>query len=338
MEENIDSDAFFNEILFRLEENERDEIALKSKTGQNPGVSAKEVLYPLLGKTEKQILKTALGFSGLSEVQTLSAKELGKDPYFSLLSKVEEASFGSIRFGWETLEANRFFLAGDKRAADEVFHEYSPLGILDEPLDYPVLEKDGVPWMSLVPHELLTMKEPIRKAKGKVATCGLGLGYFAFSASQKEDVSEVHVYELDPEIIDFFQTRLLPLFPHKEKIIIHQKDAFSYVEDGPYDFVFVDTYHNADDGTPQYLRYLAIENGKSRVAYWIEGTLLCYFRRAVIYSLACRDESESFLKEEIPLIYASWRALKEAGIPKNLGRFLSDDGLKEFAKLVASKI
>lgn len=71
--------------------------------------------------------------------------------------------------------------------------------------------------MSLVMSEIESMEEPLRLARGKVITYGLGLGYYAFMAAQKETVDSVTIVEMNPSIIKIFNDVLLPQFPHKEK-------------------------------------------------------------------------------------------------------------------------
>ena len=128
---------------------------------------------------------------------------------------------------------------------------------------------------------------PIQIAKGKVLTLGLGLGYFAFMASLKEEVKEVHIVEMDLELIKAFEKYLLPLFPHKEKIHIHKADAFHFIEsikDKDYDFIFSDLWHDVSEGLPMYLKLKKhFDNFKvTKRMYWIEGSVVTYLRSLVI--------------------------------------------------------
>ena len=152
--------------------------------------------------------------------------------------------------------------------------------------------------MSLVPHEIETMKEPLSKAEGRVAVLGLGLGYFAFAASQKEEVSEVVVFEKDPAIIALFQARLLPRFPRKDKIRILKKDALDYPEDGPFDFVFADLWHDVEDGLPLYRKLVKRETRDCPVSYWIEDTMRLVFARFL--RLLEAGETPKSLMQEMP--------------------------------------
>jgi len=161
------------------------------------------------------------------------------------------------------------------------------LGFFDQDYTYPTISLYNQEWMSLNPFEIRTMQMPLQVAKGKVLTLGLGLGYFAFMAHLKEEVKEVHIVEMDLELIKAFNKYLLPLFPHPEKIHIHKADAFYFVEnikDKDYDFIFSDLWHDVSDGLPMYLKLKKhFANFKiSKCMYWIEGSIITYLRSLVV--------------------------------------------------------
>jgi hypothetical protein len=182
------------------------------------------------------------------------------DPYFSLISGIH-GEIGHTRLKDGVYQKHELFLR-DETFGDPNAHyrEVNPLGYFEAPFSFPELEKKAQIWMSLIPHEINTMKEPIAAAHGHVLTLGLGLGYYAFRVSEKPDVISVDVLDLDPEVIALFKEKLLPLFPHKEKIHIIEGDAIAYSKSKhPYDFVFVDLYHNEEDGLPLYLELKPFE-------------------------------------------------------------------------------
>ena len=161
------------------------------------------------------------------------------------------------------------------------------IGIFDKDYIYPSISLYDQEWMSLNQHEIRTMETPIALARGKVLTLGLGLGYFAFMASNKEEVKEVHIVEMDLELIQLFQKHLLPLFPHKEKIHIHKADAYYFIEDikdGDFNYIFSDLWQDVSDGVISYikLKKVFINFKKTSCAYWIEGSILSYLRLLVI--------------------------------------------------------
>jgi spermidine synthase len=101
--------------------------------------------------------------------------------------------------------------------------------------------------MSITPNEIETMKGPIDKALGNVLTFGLGLGYYAYMTSQKDNVESITVVESNEDVIDLFNKCVLPQFGNaQKKIKIIKADAFEYAQNyiynGKYDFVFTDLW------------------------------------------------------------------------------------------------
>ena len=161
------------------------------------------------------------------------------------------------------------------------------LGFFDSDYTYPTISLCNNEWMSLNPFEIRTMQIPIQIARGKVLTLGLGLGYFAYMAHLKDDVKEVHIVEMDLELINNFKKYLLPLFSHPEKIHIHKADAFYFIKDikdKDYDFIFSDLWHDAGDGLPMYLKLKEhFDNFKvTKRMYWIEGSIVTYLRMLLV--------------------------------------------------------
>ena len=219
---------------------------------------------------------------GLDRFSLLDPSLVTENPYYKLLLGLKEKKVGNLRFFTRKYEPYEVFLY-DEQYADALYgSEILPLGYYKQGLPFPALEKGGQVWMSLIPHEILTMAKPIEEAKGKVLVLGIGLGYFAYMVSEKEEVTNVTLVENDPAVISLFESALLPLFPHKEKIEIIKGDGIAYAKNHgqEYDYAFVDIYHNEEDGLPIYLKMVGQETCPT--AYWIENSLLLYFRRYVI--------------------------------------------------------
>ena len=187
--------------------------------------------------------------------------------------------------------------------------------------------------MSVTPHEINTMKEPIAKAKGHVITLGLGLGYFAYMAHLKDDVKEVHIVEMDLELINNFKKYLLPLFSHPEKIHIHKADAFYFIKDikdKDYDFIFSDLWHDASDGLPMYIKlkeHFDTFNVTKRM-YWIEGSIITYLRTLVVGVM--KDEYYHFENEYDEIQLTIKNSLKNLFLHNSyeLDALLSMQGIK----------
>ena len=167
-------------------------------------------------------------------------------------------------------------------------------------------------WMSLNQHEIRTMEVPIALARGKVLTLGLGLGYYAYMVSLKEEVKEVHIVEMDLELIKLFNKYLLPLFPYPEKIHIHKADAFYFIKDikdRDYDFIFSDLWHDVSDATSMYLKLKKhfYHFKYTQCTYWIENSIIAHLRMLVInvmkheyyHSNVELSELEEFIKDKL---------------------------------------
>ena len=145
-------------------------------------------------------------------------------------------------------------------------------------------------WMSVVVSEIESMADAIAEAHGKVITYGLGLGYYAFMAAEKDNVESVTVIEKNPDVIRLFTESTLPFFPHKEKIQIIEADALEFVkaqEDGAYDYAFSDFWGGYYDGVDLYMQFMPLTARFSRTkhSYWIESCFMEYFFHPVFMRL-----------------------------------------------------
>lgn len=170
--------------------------------------------------------------------------------------------------------------------------EHTPIGYFTDELKYLSLSYDGVTWMCITPNEINTMKPHIESATGNVLVFGLGLGYYIYMASLKDDVKDIYVVELDQNIIDIFNSIILPFFEKKDKIHIIHGDAKEYIKNmnKPFNTVFIDLWHNAEDGLPLYLYFKGFEKKypNSKFQYWLEESIIALYRR---YLLTIFEES-----------------------------------------------
>jgi hypothetical protein len=109
-----------------------------------------------------------------------------------------------------------------------------------EEVEFPVMWIDGRVWMSLSWMEVQSAFVAVRMAQGRIATAGLGLGYYPLRTAAQEDVESVDVYELNPKVIKFF-TETFKNRPEFDKINIIQGDVRKEMKD-KYDFIFMDIY------------------------------------------------------------------------------------------------
>lgn len=218
-------------------------------------------------------------------VRELDTKRYEEDEYFKNI-RFPSVKYGAWEFKTETYPPFRLFSCNDLCVL-EGYTEVPPIGYFDKEFSFPAVLEDENEWMTLTPVDMDTSREAIDAARGKVITFGLGLGYFCYHASNKESVQSVTVIEKSEDVISLFQKHILPQFENKEKIRIINADAFEYAENKMgsehYDVAFVDTWRDASDGAPMYMRMKPYEKNAPdcKFYYWIEEYLLSAIRRSV---------------------------------------------------------
>lgn len=200
------------------------------------------------------------------------------DAYFQTV-KPGNGLCGSIDLVYETIQPMELFVADDFQQ-DSQGRIFPQLGWFTGAFTFPAIREDGCVWMTVTPNEINTIQPVVSQTHGKVLTYGLGLGYYAFHALLRPDVSSVTVVEKNPQVIDIFRRLLLPFFPRQRDLHIIEADAFDYAESvmphESYDVVFTDLWHDVADGIPLYQRMKTLESPGPRYFYWIEKTLRCY--------------------------------------------------------------
>lgn len=203
-----------------------------------------------------------------------------QNPYYTSI-KFNNLKLGNIEFKEEKYEPYELFVYNNLEKFDNG-QIIPPIGYFDEEFVYPTILENGQNWMSITPNEIETMKDDIFAAHGRVLTFGLGLGYYAYMVSQKHNVEEVTIVDINDSEIKLFKEFILPQFEFKDKIKIIKADAFefakTYYSKKIYDSVYVDIWRDAGDGIPIYKQMKELEklNPQADYRYWIEKTMLCY--------------------------------------------------------------
>ena len=232
--------------------------------------------------TDSEFIKKSIRW----DTNLIDIREYLHNPYYQALQNISFSSNGwSLEY--KTMKAFSLFPHEEEYQYGDNMTLKMNLGFFDTDYIYPTISVEEQEWMSLNPFEIRTMETPILIAKGKVLTLGLGLGYFAYMAHLKEEVKEVHIVEMDVDLIKAFNEYLLPLFPHREKIHIHKAEAFYFIEsikDRDYDFIFADLWHDVSDGLPMYLKLKEKLNKFTftKRMYWIESSIVTYLRTLII--------------------------------------------------------
>ena len=153
------------------------------------------------------------------------------------------------------------------------------IGFFEKEFRFPAVLQNGREWMTVTPHEINSTSHAVKSSRGKVLTYGLGIGYFTYLASLKDDVESVTAVELDENVITLFNKYILPQLKTRDKIRIINADALVFSQSGKdadFDFVFADIWHDPSDGVELYRRFKGLEKSGVEYAYWIEKTLLYY--------------------------------------------------------------
>lgn len=214
-------------------------------------------------------------------VHKLDTNEYYENAYYKNI-KIPSIKIGKSELKYEQYKPFEGFVCNDILRTEEG-RQIPQIGFFDTEFRFPAVLENGRIWMTITPNEIETMREPVDQAFGHVLTFGLGLGYFAYMVSEKENVESVTIVDLNKDVIELFQKYVLPQFKHGHKINVIQADAFEFAKahlsEGKYDFVFTDLWHDVSDGLDMYLKMKEMEK-QSRpdtvFTYWIEKSILCY--------------------------------------------------------------
>lgn len=249
---------------------------------------------------------------------------------------------GLYKFEYHSFLPHEGFLCEDIKV-DDKFVEHTKIGYFDKEYKYLTLSYDNNIWMLITPHEINTMNDAINKASGDVITFGLGLGYFPYMCSLKDDVSSVTIIEKDENIINLFKKHILPLFEHKEKIIIINDDAINYSKNNifKYNYGFVDLWRDTNDGLKLYIdmKNANALHLSTTFDYWIEDSMLQIIRRAMIAMLFETVNQINIETEETYFDYVVNRLKKiyekvEIYAFDQIEKILSDDTIRYLSQMI----
>lgn len=213
-------------------------------------------------------------------IHKLDADEFYSNPYYKHI-KIPTIKIGNSELKYETYKPFEGFVCNDIIQTKEG-RQIPQIGFFDTEFMFPAILENNRIWMTITPNEIETMKEPIDQAFGNVLTFGLGLGYYAYMISEKDNVESITIVDSNEDVINLFHTYVLPQFDQAGKIKVIKADAFEFAQkhlpNGGYDFVFTDLWHDVSDGKDMYLKMKKYESLSPNTVftYWIEKSILCY--------------------------------------------------------------
>ena len=229
------------------------------------------------------------------------ADEYGENPYYKNI-KFDDVTSGRFKLTHSFYHGYELFVYDAPARKGDTLTDIPRIGCFDKDFYFPAINEGNDAWMSVTPNEIITMNGPVSQASGRVLTLGLGMGYYAYMVSLKDDVSSVTIIEREDDVIELFEKYILPQFSHKEKINIIKADAVEYMKnlpDGEYDYCFADIWQGMDDIASYFLVKEACRRrfSKMKMSYWIEDVYINALLSSVYF-----DISLSFYKEAgIPL-------------------------------------
>lgn len=230
-------------------------------------------------------------------VRLLDVSFYRENPYYKNIV-IPHKKIGKWEFKREKYVPFQAFIYDDITLCKD-FTEIPALGFFDKEFSFPSVLEEGNEWMSIMPSEINTIAPALDQTQGKVATLGLGLGYYAYAASQKSSVSSVTVVEKSENVIALFEKYVLPQFPNKGKIKIVKDDAYHFLETSAkgenFDFLFADIWRNSYDGAQHYLKIKPFEKllPQTKFSYWVENSILSRLRWQVFDNIYMQFEKET---------------------------------------------
>lgn len=196
------------------------------------------------------------------------------------------------------------------------------LGYFSDDISFPVIYENGIPWMSIVPSEINTMKNDIDKMNGNVLILGCGLGYIAYMLSLKENIKKITIVDMNYKIVNIFKKYILPQF-NTDKIEIKICDGIEFLRTNKenYDYIYCDIWRNGIDGLPLYLKLKELENtyNHSTFLYWIEDEIIEQIRLQIYRDIINDNltENEEIFLSKISTIDDLFKHLTKNNIIKN---------------------
>ena len=239
-------------------------------------INDKHALKLLLDDYFKDVKLYELYFDNI--FNELNSKDYIIDSYYKNI-KISNKKYSNWSIKLDKYRPYELFVYDDFNIKDN--YVLPKIGYFTKPFYYLAIYENNNLWMSITPNEINTMRKPIDKAFGNVLTFGLGLGYFSYMVSNKENVKSVTIVETDNKVIDLFKKMIFPFFKFKYKINIINIDGYEYIKnikDKEYDYIFVDIYHDVSDGKKVYNDFSKYTNKlkETIVDYWIYDSIKYY--------------------------------------------------------------
>lgn len=250
----------------------------------------------ILDKTlEKQVLRKCKDIDHKIKGFKRNASTLTKNEYYKNIS-LKDINVGNVRYENSILPARTVLRMNYPKFCNEYGGTHIELGYYDKNVNIPMLLEDDKIWMSITEMEIETSREALDNVGNaeNLLVFGLGLGYFPYMCSLIETTKKITIVEYNEKIIELFNTYILPQFKFKDKIEVIHADMFEYLNrefTDKFDYVYVDTWENDEDGFEYYKKILNTDCDLSKFNFWIEDAILLttvlliiMYLKAVLYN------------------------------------------------------
>lgn len=276
-DDNIFLSSLYNEYLYNYSYLNFDSIS------SNKEFISRFLEFIKLDLKDKKTLNKIKEYK-LTEVKELDINDYLNDSYIKNVHP-KSKKIESIYLYYKEYNPYEGFIFDETKEGDS-YREINSFGYFTSNYSFLSLDKDNKTWMSIIPHEINTMKIDLNKIKGNIVIYGLGLGYFLFHALNKKEINKVVVIEKDSLVINIFNAYLRKYFRNLDKLTILNLDALSFnkkeINKYNFDYCYVDLYHDPIDALKIYINLIKSEAKNITYLYWIENDILIYLRRIII--------------------------------------------------------
>jgi len=211
---------------------------------------------------------------------------------------------GGWRFGVRTLPyyswgSLDWFATGPKRSRLSIYEVdddcYSKgAAMFTGPVHIPILARGSVPWMSLTPMEIYSLRPALGVAEGHVLVAGLGMGWLTRRLLENSDVTKVTQLELDSDIINFFGKPIKDNSDKKLQLI--EADVYQFLKETPqkFDSIIFDIWGKFGEASDDE-QFQDIKETDNTVWGWGDADNSCYDYNEVEHEDQAEDEFENDL-------------------------------------------
>ena len=287
---------------------------------------------------EAHIMKASVAVTLFSNSKTYNKKEIVSNPFIKNIKIDDNNVAKKGKYELHNVEVYKGeVFEDDTDKIDGIIH-IPHIGYCTDAFKYPgIIVENKIHYMASP--EMINMYNPILKeAKGNLLCLGLGIGYFSYMASLKEDIEKITIIEKDINLINLFKENILPQFRNKDKIEIINADTITYftkITDSDFDYCIVDVSLEPEEQILAYLRIKHLEKNykTTHFLYFDEERILLDIQAFILMELLNDyqdyEENEIFdnkiSKEKLQELYKDVLIMSE----KDLIDITSIEGIKK---------